>query len=142
VHNFSPYSASIGGILIALSCLLLYYSNGRLAGISTIASKLVFSNPKQNIWRLCFVIGLIAGSLTAYQFISAPQARTGFPPLLLGLSGLLVGIGTSLANGCTSGHGVCGISRFSLRSFMATLIFLSSGIITCYIFRHMIGSLS
>jgi len=138
MHSFTPISALLGGILIGASALLLFWLNGRLAGISTISGKLFLFNKGEIAWRVVFLAGLIGGAALYYAFKDdAPIARANFPPDLLIISGLLVGFGTSQANGCTSGHGVCGLARFSLRSFVATATFLLTGIITTYIVRHL-----
>jgi len=137
MHSFTPISALLGGILIGVSALLLFWLNGRLAGISSISGKLLVLNKGDIAWRVVFLAGLIGGTALYYAFNhSIPVARANFPPALLIISGLLIGFGTAQANGCTSGHGVCGLARFSLRSFAATLTFLVTGIITTYIIRH------
>lgn len=140
MHNFTPISALAGGLMIGLSSVLLLYFNGRLAGISTICGKLLLLRKKDAGWRSLFTFGLIAGAWLFYQIYgSSPAARTEFPAGLLAAGGLLVGFGTAMANGCTSGHGVCGLGRFSLRSLTATLTFLATGIITTYVVRHVFG---
>jgi uncharacterized protein len=140
MHNFTPFSAIIGGLLIGLSSILLLYCNGRLAGISTICGKLMLLRKGGIAWRALFITGLIAGAALFYLWSGeTPAARTEFPAWLLAAAGMLVGFGTAMANGCTSGHGVCGLARFSKRSLIATFSFLFAGIMTTYIVRHVFG---
>lgn len=138
--NFTPISALIGGVLIGFSAVLLLWFNGRIAGISGIFHGLCPPTKNDFLWRFIFLIGLILGSQIYYFF---PQIhfspRTNFPTYLLILAGLFVGIGTKLGGGCTSGHGVCGIARLSLRSFVATIVFIMFGFITVYVVRHIWG---
>ena len=128
----------LGGILIGTSASWLLWMNGRLAGISGMMWRLLFT--KTAGWRVTFLTGLIGGAALYYKlFGGAPVARENFPVWLLIVSGLLVGYGTSLGNGCTSGHGVCGLGRLSMRSLIATLTFLLVAIITTFIVRHLTG---
>ena len=127
----------IGGMLIGLSATLLLWLNGRIAGISGITEALISArNFAESSWRASFVVGLILGPflLTLFKFhaIGAPVASTS----TLALAGLLVGFGTVLGGGCTSGHGVCGIARLSMRSLVATLIFVVMAAITVFMVRH------
>ena len=140
MHNFTPYSALAGGILMGLSATLLLLLTGRIAGISGIVGGALSPSSTDRNWRLAFIAGLVLGA-GAWLWI-APAAyapRVGFPLVLVGLAGLLVGFGTSLGSGCTSGHGVCGIGRLSIRSIAATLTFLTAGIVATYIVRHLFG---
>ena len=140
MHNFTPYTSLAGGLLIGLSSVLMLCFNGRLAGISTICGKLLLLRRNGIAWRAAFILGLITGSAIFYAMQGhTPVARAGFPAWLLASAGFLVGIGTAMANGCTSGHGVCGLGRFSIRSLFATLTFLTTGIVTTYIVRHGFG---
>ena len=135
--------ALIGGLLIGSAALLLLLFNGRVAGISTITGKLFFSVAGERLWRILFLLGLIVGARIAYlTFGNLPLPRENFPMWLLGLSGFLVGYGTALGSGCTSGHGVCGLGRLSLRSLVATCLFLITGIVTTVVVRHVFGVLS
>ncbi len=136
---FTPWPALAGGALIGLAAVLLLWLNGRIAGISGIAGGLWFSAAGERAWRLRFVGGLIVGCVAwiAYSGQPAPL-RSGFPTGLLVLAGLLVGYGTSLAGGCTSGHGVCGLARFSVRSLVATAVFLGVAIATTFVVRHVL----
>lgn len=138
--NFTPYSALIGGALIGLSATLFLLFNGRLTGISGIMKGVFLSSASELPWRLMFLIGLVAGP--AILKLLAPEVftpREGYPLWMLVTGGLLVGIGTSMGNGCTSGHGVCGIARLSPRSIVATLTFMAAGMLTVFMVRHLIG---
>ena len=134
-----PSQALFGGILIGFSAVLLLGFNGRIAGISGILYNLLF-NPLSRIergWRLCFMAGLIGG---AYLMLPVEfELRQGYSPILLIASGLAVGIGTRIGNGCTSGHGVCGIGLMAGRSIAATATFMVAGILTVTILRNFIG---
>jgi len=136
---FTPLNALLGGLLIGLASLLLLWLNGRIAGVTGMLTGLQRLPLQGQAWRFLFLLGLVAGS-AAYALAggSTPQ-RQGFPPLLLVLAGLLTGYGTALANGCTSGHGVCGLARFSLRSLAATATFLLVAIATTFVARHLLG---
>lgn len=138
-----PYVFStVGGVLIGSAAVLLMASLGRIAGISGITSRLLQSGVSDRGWRLAFVAGLLLGPLSLWLLrgnsgIGAPQV--GLP--WMALAGLLVGAGTSLGSGCTSGHGVCGIARLSPRSLVATAVFMVFGIATVYVVRHVLGGL-
>lgn len=131
--------ALAGGVLIGLASLLLLWLNGRIAGISGIAAGLLDGNHRDIAWRALFLLGLVFGA-AGYVALTgdAPAARTDFPRPVLVLAGLLVGYGTALGNGCTSGHGVCGIGRLSRRSLMATAVFLVVAMGTTTLVRHVI----
>lgn len=137
MENFTPYSALLGGSLIGLSAAILLLFNGRIAGISSIMNG-VFKSPKHEVsWRSAFLAGLILGALL-FQWI-APDfitPRQGYPLGLVAIGGFLVGVGTRLGSGCTSGHGICGIANLSLRSIYATLSFMATGFITVFLIRH------
>ena len=129
--EFTPYSALIGGALIGIAAVLLRRFLGRIAGISGIFNGALARNSDDRAWRMMFLIGLItAGAL--YQYVSGQTliTRTDFSLPVLLVAGVLVGFGTWLGSGCTSGHGVCGISRLSVRSLVATSVFLAVGILT------------
>ena len=121
----------LGGSLIGLAAVWLFLSLGRMAGISGIAANALLRS-KENIWPLMFVIGLGVGGWLAYWFVGGRPSvtLTGGQSVWLLVGGLLVGFGTRLGSGCTSGHGVCGMARLSKRSFVATLVFLSVGMCT------------
>jgi uncharacterized membrane protein YedE/YeeE len=134
-----PLQALLGGVLIGIGAALLLAFNGRIAGISGILYNLLFnplSHSERN-WRMAFLIGLIGGGylMLPVEF----EIRQGYSPILLVISGLAVGIGTRIGNGCTSGHGVCGIGLMSGRSVVATITFMVTGIITTTILRNFIG---
>lgn len=140
MSEFTPISALAGGLLIGGAATLLLWLNGRIAGVSSIASGLLAFTRGDVLWRLLFLGGLVAGAGLYYAlFGNAPTARPDFPVWLLGVGGVLVGFGTSLGSGCTSGHGVCGLGRLSVRSLVATTIFLVTGIITAVVVRHVFG---
>ncbi|WP_305906501.1 YeeE/YedE thiosulfate transporter family protein [Methylomarinum sp. Ch1-1] len=137
MENFTPYSALLGGALIGLSAIILLLFNGRIAGISGIMNG-VFKSPRDEVsWRSLFLAGLIIGALL-FQWIAPGfvSPRAGYPLWLVALGGFLVGIGTRLGGGCTSGHGICGIANLSLRSILATLTFMATGFVTVYLIRH------
>ena len=137
MENFTPYSALFGGILIGLSATLLLLFNGNLAGISGILSRSLLS-----LWRILFLFGLVYGAFL-FQWIfskSSPISISAPVPILVA-AGVLVGFGTRLGSGCTSGHGVCGIARFSKRSVLAVILFMTSGMITVYFVRFLTGGL-
>ena len=138
-NDFTPYSALIGGALIGLAATILILANGRVAGISGIVSGLLSAKPQDSRWRIAFIAGLIAAPILYSLFATLPQSQlnAGWPVLLI--AGLLVGFGSRYGSGCTSGHGVCGISRLSPRSIVATLSFMSLGFATVYVMRHLIG---
>ena len=133
IINFTPVSAFVGGSLIGFAAFLFFAFNGRIAGISSISSGVINKN-ENRIDNILFLLGLIIGpiifSFTGNKIVSI---LTNSIPLLI-IGGLLVGVGTKIGNGCTSGHGVCGISRFSLRSIIATITFIITGVITVLIF--------
>ena len=126
MENFTPISALIGGALVGLGALILYLFSGRVAGISGITSSALFSREGRN-WRLAFVAGILLGPLLVSLLVSDFSYSTPSLNWQLIVGGLLVGIGTGWGSGCTSGHGICGISRLSGRSITATLIFMVSG---------------
>jgi uncharacterized protein len=140
MDHFTPISGSIGGLLIGLSATLLWIANGRIAGISGIVGSLWSPRSKDITWRIAFLIGLIAAPLLyGWATGSLPRISVSVPPLIIIEGGLLVGFGTRLGGGCTSGHGVCGIARFSARSLVATGLFMATAIVTSFLLRHAIG---
>jgi uncharacterized protein len=140
MDDFTPLTALAGGILIGVSASLLLWLNGRLAGVSSITSGLLRFARDDVLWRILFLAGLVLGAFAWYSTAgAAPVPRESFPALLLLAGGALVGYGTSLGSGCTSGHGVCGLGRLSLRSLVATAIFLVTGIATTFVVRHVFG---
>lgn len=142
MENFTPVSALIGGGLIGLASGLYLLLNGRIAGISGIVGGLLSPSKDGSamIERLAFVLGLIVGPLILMSGTSIEAQSVVTSPLpVIVTGGLLVGIGTMIGSGCTSGHGICGLSRFSLRSLVATLSFMAAGFITVLITRHLLG---
>ena len=138
--HFTPISALVGGVLIGLSASLLLLFNGRIAGISGIVGGLLQRYKAGEIaWRVAFVLGLIAAPVLYQVFSELPESRIDSGWATLIVAGLLVGFGSRLGSGCTSGHGVCGISRLSPRSIVATLTFMGTGFIAVYVVRHLLG---
>jgi len=138
--NFTPVSAAIGGALIGLSSVLLMLFTGRIAGIAGITAGLFGPRTDDRTWRLAFIAGLIAAPLAA-GLIGHAVARPQLPPsmIVIAVAGLLVGFGTRLGNGCTSGHGICGIARLSPRSIAATLVFMAAAVVVVALTRHVFG---
>lgn len=139
-NHFTPFSALLGGLLIGLSAALMVLLKGRIAGISGIVGGLLQRPSRYEAgWRIAFIAGLLLAPWLYQHFaqLPAPQLQTGWMPLLL--AGLLVGFGSRLGSGCTSGHGVCGLSRLSPRSLAATLTFMGSGMATVFVSRHLIA---
>jgi len=137
---FDPVSAVSGGVLIGVASVLLMVLTGRIAGISGIVGGLLAPAASDKAWRIAFVVGLIAAPLI-FAAAGQPLAQPDMPAswLVIAAAGLLVGFGTRLGSGCTSGHGVCGIARLSPRSLMATAIFMASAVATVAIVRHGLG---
>ena len=126
-----------GGVLIGLSATLLLWLNGRVAGISGILNGVIFRKPDDVVWRVMFLLGLVAAAgLYMAMVPGAPLPRTDFSRAGLAVAGLLVGFGTRMGNGCTSGHGVCGLGRLSIRSIAAVVTFMSTAIATTFVVRH------
>jgi uncharacterized membrane protein YedE/YeeE len=126
--SFTPLASTFGGVLIGLAATLLLLFNGRIAGISGIVGSLPWAKPGDRSWRALFVAGLLAGGVVMLAVAPStvdPAVNRPWPALVV--AGLLVGIGTRLGSGCTSGHGICGLSRFSKRSLVAVLVFMTSG---------------
>ena len=138
--EFTPWSALAGGALIGLAALLLMAFNGRIAGIASIVGS-VFSEPaKQQPWRAAFLLGLIlAPFLALFLGLEVPNATPSAGLVGLIAGGLLVGYGTRLGSGCTSGHGVCGLARLSPRSLVATVTFMAAAAATVFVMRHVVG---
>ena len=136
---FTPWTALAGGIIIGIASVLLALANGRIAGISGIVGGLLRPAFPDAAWRIAFLAGLIAAPLlyTAYAALPEIIVVAGYPTLIV--AGLAVGIGTRYGAGCTSGHGVCGLSRLSPRSLAATLAFMAAGFATVFVVRHVLG---
>jgi uncharacterized protein len=138
MDGFTPVSATIGGVLIGLSAVMLLALNGRIAGISGIAGALVRAPRSDAGWRIMFLLGLLGGAGIYGLTVEVPVQIDASPWVVIA-GGLLVGLGTQLGSGCTSGHGVCGIARLSPRSIVATLVFMAIAILTVFITRHLLG---
>lgn len=137
--NFTPYSALGGGLLIGLSAILVLLVLGRIAGISGILAGAFNARPAgERLWRAAFVAGLVLSPLLYGLFASLPESRIDADWPLLIVAGLLVGFGSRYGSGCTSGHSVCGISRLSMRSLIATLTFMATGFATVFFVRHLL----
>jgi hypothetical protein len=138
--SFTPISGLLGGMLIGLAAVLLLLANGRIAGISGIVGGLLTRATADMGWRVAFVAGLWLGGIVYWLVcgeVFAVQLAATWPVMLI--AGLLVGFGTRIGGGCTSGHGVCGIARLSKRSTVATLVFMGAGIATVFATRHVLA---
>ena len=139
MENFTPYSALIGGALIGLAAALLWVANGRIAGISGILGGLGSASADDVGWRVAFLVGLVAAPVIYLLIAGSPAISIEASPVVLTAAGLLVGFGTRLGGGCTSGHGVCGIARLSWRSIAATGLFMTAAAVTVFVARHVVG---
>ena len=138
--QFTPLTALCGGLLIGLSAAVLLLFNGRIAGISGIVGGLLQRYKAGDFaWRVVFVLGLILAPVLYRAFADLPPSQIDASSATLVVAGLLVGFGSRLGSGCTSGHGVCGLSRRSPRSMIATATFMATGFITVYLVRHLFG---
>lgn len=135
---FTPYSALLGGLLIGIASAMLIWCVGRVAGISGIVGGLFFGQQNE-VWRWYFLVGLLLAPWLYQLFAVLPPMQISNNIPLLIVSGLLVGFGTRYGSGCTSGHGVCGLSYLSLRSLVATLSFMAMGFLTVYVIKHLIA---
>ena len=138
-NNFTPWASLAGGALLGIAAAMLIFFNGRIAGISGIVGGLVKPRLHDVSWRIAFIAGLIIAPLLWQIFSALPPIQIGASNTLLVVSGLLVGVGTRFGAGCTSGHGICGLSRLSPRSIFATLSFMFAGFVTVYVVRHILG---
>ena len=139
-NNFTPWTSLAGGILLGLAAAIFILVNGRILGISGIVGGLLRPKSGDVGWRLAFVLGMLVAPLL-YLLVADPVAvriDAGWATLVI--AGLLVGVGTRFGSGCTSGHGVCGLSRLSPRSLVATLAFMGAGFVTVYLIRHQLAS--
>lgn len=140
MNDFTPVPGLIGGALIGLAAALLLLANGKIAGVSGILGRSLSPAPGDLGWRVAFLLGLPLG---AWLATGATSDAMGFAitesPTRLVCAGLLVGFGTALGSGCTSGHGVCGLARGSRRSLAATAVFMASGVATVWVLRHVLG---
>lgn len=135
-----PWESLLGGMLLGVSAILLLLFNGKIAGISGIVSGALANRIGDRLWRWLFITGMVIGGISATFFFSAdiPSYYDSSTGLLL-LAGFLVGAGTKLGNGCTSGHGICGMGRFSIRSIVATCVFMLVAGVTVFVRLHMVG---
>jgi hypothetical protein len=138
-NNFTPWASLAGGALIGLAASLLILINGRIAGISGIIGGLIKPRLHDIDWRIAFIAGLISAPLLWQLFATLPDLQVDAGYGILIIAGLIVGISTRYGSGCTSGHGVCGISRMSPRSIIATLSFMFAGFVTVFVVRHVLG---
>ena len=134
--GFTPLAALAGGVLIGLAAAMFVLFNGRIAGISGIVGGLLRPKEGDVSWRLAFVIGLIAAPVTYQLFAALPARRIDASDTVLVIAGVLVVVSKRYGAGCTSGHGVCGLSRLSARSLVATLLFMGAGFVTVFVMRH------
>jgi uncharacterized protein len=138
--SFTPWTALAGGVLIGIASAIFVLVNGRIAGVSGIVGGLFRPTWDDIPWRVAFVAGLVVAPTLYGAFVYLPALKIDANYSTLIVAGLLVGAGTRYAGGCTSGHGVCGLSRLSLRSLAATLLFMAAGFATVYIVRHVINA--
>jgi uncharacterized membrane protein YedE/YeeE len=145
MEHFTPLSAAIGGILIGIATTLLWAVNGRTAGISNLAGQIYPLRAGDTLWKVLFLIGLPVGAWLGFEvgpaiFAEVPKTLPAVDaaPLTLVIAGLLVGVGTRVGRGCTSGHGICGLARFSVRSFVAVGTFMATAMVTVFIVRHVV----
>ena len=139
IVNFTPIESLLGGLIIGLAVAILYLMRGNYAGISGIYFNVISANKNGFFWRLLFIIGLIIGpvilSFFSYKDLGFEMPNTN--PIIIIVGGLLVGYGTQLGSGCTSGHGVCGIGRLSIRSIIGTCVFVGAGVLTVLLTRSL-----
>ena len=143
MENFTPWMATLGGICVGLSAGLIFKIGGKVCGISGIFNQTLYGMciKRDYIWRLFFVIGLIAGGYMMLQ-VYPPSSNfdMDIPVPYVVVAGLCVGYGTRLGSGCTSGHGICGVANFSIRSITATITFMLSGMLTVFILKQLLGA--
>ena len=139
---FTPISSFGGGLAIGLGAVLLMLSLGRILGATGILSGTVFAEDREDLkWRAAMILGMIAAPILIFLFTGKmPEVNVPIRPLMIVVGGVIVGFGASLGSGCTSGHGVCGLSRLSVRSMVAVPTFMATGVITLYIIRHVVGA--
>ncbi|MDF1780015.1 MAG: YeeE/YedE family protein [Alcanivoracaceae bacterium] len=138
-HAFTPWMSLAGGIMIGVAAVMFVLLNGRIAGISGILGGLLRPVKGDLLWRVAFLLGMVAAPLTWQIMATLPSMRIDADYPLLIVAGLVVGVSTRYGSGCTSGHGVCGISRMSPRSLVATAAFMASGFVTVFVARHLLG---
>ena len=138
-NTFTPWSSLAGGVLIGLATAIFALLNGRIAGISGVIGGLLKPARGDVAWRAAFILGLVGAPLVYMLFTVLPTLQIDAGYGALGVAGLLVGVGTRYGSGCTSGHGVCGLSRLSPRSLVATATFMGAGFLTVFVIRHLSG---
>ncbi len=143
MENFTPLSAATGGVLLGIAVTILWAFNGRTAGVSGIFGGLFPPRRGEVWWRLAFLAGLPAGAAIGAAFaprilaeVPSTLPEVGMAPVVAVVAGLLVGVGTRISGGCTSGHGVCGLARLSRRSFVAVGVFMATAVLTVFVVRH------
>ncbi len=140
--EFTPVSGTIGGLLLGLSAVLLMSGIGRIAGVSGIFGVVISGKwTGENSWRWMFIAGLLVGTALTALVTGFDVSSIRFPGdlLTMAVSGLLVGVGTAMGSGCTSGHGICGVSRLSPRSLVSTAIFFGVALVTVFVMRNAVG---
>jgi len=137
-NAFTPWSSLFGGILIGLAAAMFVLINGRIAGISGVLGGLLTPVRGDVLWRVAFVFGIVFAPTIFALFRAVPRLQIDANYAALVVAGLLVGVGTRYGAGCTSGHGVCGLSRLSLRSWVATAMFMGTGFVTVFVLRHLV----
>lgn len=135
--HFTPWASLAGGVLIGIAAAMLVLLNGRIAGISGIVGGLLRPARDDVGWRIAFLLGMLIAPALYALFAALPEVTVDAGTFMLVIAGLLVGLGTRYGNGCTSGHGVCGLSRLSVRSLVATLTFMIAGFATVFVTRHL-----
>jgi hypothetical protein len=139
MNHFTPVAATLGGLLLSVASSLLFAANGRILGISGIVGRIPLTTGSNRSWRLVFLAGLLSGGLAILAFDRTALAFASEQTVPVAIAaGALVGFGTRLGNGCTSGHGLCGIARLSRRSIVATLVFMATGALTVFVVRHVL----
>ncbi len=139
-NAFTPWSSLFGGMLIGLAAAMFVLLNGRIAGISGVLGGLLAPSKGDVLWRVAFIAGIVGVPLAYSAFLALPAVQIDADYAALIAAGLLVGVGTRYGAGCTSGHGVCGLSRLSLRSLAATASFMGAGFVTVFVLRHVLSS--
>lgn len=138
--EFTPFTALIGGAILGASALLLLWINGNIAGISGIVSRAIKAPKEESLWRWMFILGLVVGPMLTGLIGMGLPAKIDLSWSMTIVGGLLVGVGSRLGSGCTSGHGICGIGRASARSISATIGFMLTALVTVFIVRHIVGA--
>jgi uncharacterized membrane protein YedE/YeeE len=140
IVNFTPVPALVGGLLIGLATGLALLMNGKIAGISGVLGRIFRGVPGDTEWRIYFVLGLVVGGAAIFALYPPSAAYVAMAtPMQMIVAGLLVGFGARVGGGCTSGHGVCGISRRSIRGLVGTVTFMAAGFVTVYVLNHVVG---